>query len=638
MKRWSIATRTRLLGMVPAMSLFVLLSAYFIGTRLASFDEQLQRRGELISAQLAPMMEYGVLVGDSVYLQNMARSVLREADVVYVRVENNAGVVMLNERRNNAPPRAEVFDFTTDIISSSVRLQQNDDPLASTMVDNESRVLGRVTVALTNEPFLQQRNEFMLASLGLVVLALSIAYAAARWIARSITEPIRSLSQAVQQIKNGAYNTRVLQQYSGEMGSLEADINALASSLASAQENERMYTQGLERARAAAETASRAKSQFLANMSHELRTPMNGTLGMLQLLRETGLNKQQSEYINTACESTEHLLRVVNDILDFSKIEDGKLTLESVWFNAATLIERALQSFQNEARLKGIDLRSELVGDLQQAEVMGDPTRLRQILVNLIGNAVKFTEHGSVKVRAIFDAVTDQQLRLQVHVEDTGMGIAENKQHLIFDAFTQADGSTTRRHGGTGLGLSICRQLIGLMNGDIRVKSTPGVGSIFTIQLQLRFRQQAETSAFIPAPNTSQPQLSGTVLLVEDNMVNQAVTQGLMQLLGLRVETANDGLQALAYSQHREFDAVVLDCQMPNLDGFETARRWRQRETELHRRRTPIIALTANAMEGDRDRCLAAGMDDYLSKPVGKDTLAQCLQKWLAVDSDSAGS
>ncbi len=639
MRRWSIATRTRLLGIVPAMVLFVLLSVYFVSSRLQSFDEQLQRRGELISAQLAPAMEYGVLVGDSLYLQNIARSVLRESDVVFVRVDNNIGVTLLNERRDNSPPRAGVFEFNADIVTANVSLQQHDDPLAFTMVDQDAHLLGRVTVALTNEPYLEQRNAFIFASVILVSIALTIAYLSARWIAGTITQPIESLSNAVQQIKSGAYTTRVPQQSGGELGSLEADINALASSLSHAQENERLYTQGLERARAAAEMASRAKSQFLANMSHELRTPMNGTLGMLQLLRETGLNNQQSEYINTACESTEHLLRVVNDILDFSKIEDGKLSLESTWFDANKLIERALLAFQNEARLKGIELRQESVGELKHCEVLGDPTRVRQILVNLIGNAVKFTEHGSVKVRAVFDAIDAGNLRLQLHVEDTGIGIPENKQHLIFDAFTQADGSTTRRHGGTGLGLSICRQLVSLMGGDIRVKSTPQVGSVFTVQLPFNFRHATSDSAVTVTPfNHVETLLNGTVLLVEDNIVNQTVTQGLLQLLGLRVDTANDGIQALAYSQNREFDAVILDCQMPNMDGFETAKRWRQREHELQRRHTPIIALTANAMEGDRERCLAAGMDDYLSKPVGKDVLAHCLHKWIAVDKDSSGS
>jgi len=354
---------------------------------------------------------------------------------------------------------------------------------------------------------------------------------------------------------------------------------------------------------------------------------MNGTLGMLQLLQSTPLSTEQREFVGTASESTEHLLRVINDILDFSKIEDGKLELEQIWFDPEQLIRRCISPFRNEVRLKQIELKSEFVGPQSALVLLSDPTRLRQILVNLVGNAIKFTEAGHVRVRAMLTEPIGGKAQLTLQVEDTGIGIPDEKQTLIFDAFTQADGSTTRRHGGTGLGLSICRQLVQLMQGDLRVKSVLGVGSVFTVQLSLPCRLRG-ASAELPTEQASPLQLQGRALLVEDNIVNQTVTKGMLQLLSIAVDTANDGVQALQMMADKRYDIILMDCQMPTLDGFETTRRLRLREAGTLSR-LPVIALTANAMEGDRERCLAAGMDDYLAKPISRDALSQCLQRWL---------
>ena len=629
MNKWSIRTRTAVLGVLPTLVTFIVLTLYFVSARLDDIEQQLQRRGELMAKQLAPAAEYGVVVGDSAQLANLVESVLAEPDVLFARIDNTANTTLIFRQKAVSNGQREVFTFSAPIYQQEVPLDTLDDALA--LAGNSSPAtrerIGTVTLGLSDEQIQQRQQEVLQIAFVLGCIALLLSFVIALVISRSISVPIQRLSQALRKVKGGSFEIRVPQRSGGEIGMLEADVNAMAEGLAAARHAEQQHTQGLLRAREAAEAANRSKSQFLANVSHELRTPMNGTLGMLQLLQETPLNNEQREFVNTASESTEHLLRVINDILDFSKIEDGKLTLEHIWFDPSQLIRRGLSAFRNEARLKQIELKLEFAGEPQQVELLGDPTRMRQILVNLVGNAVKFTEQGHVRVRAVFESTALNELWLTLQIEDTGIGIPEDKQAVIFEAFTQADGSTTRRHGGTGLGLSICKQLVQLMHGELRVKSAPGVGSVFTVRLPFRYRQPDDANG--PTLNDKPMQmLSGRVLLVEDNIVNQAVTKGMLQRLGVSVDTASDGEQALHLQTQQAYDLILMDCQMPNMDGFETTRRLRRQELELPRR-TPVVALTANAMEGDRERCLAAGMDDYLAKPITREALAHCLRRWL---------
>lgn len=630
MNKWSIRTRTAVLGVLPTLATFVLLTAYFVSARLDDIAEQLQRRGELMAKQLAPAAEYGVVVGDSAQLNNLVDAVLAEPDVLFARIDNAANTTLVfRQKPISAAPR-EVLTFSAPIFQQDIPLDTLDDALAlagnNRGSGNRERI-GTVTIGLSDEQIQQRQQEVLRVAFVLGCIALLVSFLIALVISRSISRPIQRLSQALRRIKDGSFEIRVLQHSGGEIGMLEADVNAMAEGLAAARQAEQEHMQGLLRAREAAEAANRAKSQFLANVSHELRTPMNGTLGMLQLLHETPLNLEQQEFVNTASESTEHLLRVINDILDFSKIEDGKLTLEQIWFDPEQLVRRSLTAFRNEARLKQIELKLEFAGEPLPVELLGDPTRIRQVLVNLIGNAIKFTEHGHVKVRAVLEPEKDALLALTLQVEDTGIGIAEEKQALIFEAFTQADGSTTRRHGGTGLGLSISRQLVQLMRGELRVKSAPGVGSVFTCRLLCKYRLPGEQTR--PVADSDVPSLlRGRVLLVEDNIVNQTVTKGMLQRLGLTVDTATDGQLALQLHANQAYDLILMDCQMPTMDGFETTRRIRQQE-QTSGRHTPVVALTANAMEGDRERCLAAGMDDYLAKPISREALSLCMQRWL---------
>jgi CheY-like chemotaxis protein len=390
----------------------------------------------------------------------------------------------------------------------------------------------------------------------------------------------------------------------------------------------------LAKAKEAAEAASKAKSEFLANMSHEIRTPMNGIIGMTALALDTKLSPYQADCLTTVKDSAEALLTILNDILDFSKIESRKLELEAIPFDLADVIARTLKPLALKARQQGLALLSEIAPEVQ-LDLVGDPGRLQQILTNLLGNAIKFTSRGQVSLTVREDVRIEGSTRLHFFVADTGIGIAADKHTSVFDAFSQADSSTTRRFGGTGLGLAISTTLVQMMGGRIWVESQPDVGSTFQFTASFDTRDGARVMptpgplpALVPAPAMRR---SLRVLLAEDNLVNQRVAEGMLTTRGHRVTVANNGRQALAAIDQSAFDLVLMDVQMPEMDGFEAsvAIRVRERLTGGHIR---IVAMTARAMHGDREQCLLAGMDGYLSKPIDRDLLLAVVEQEAAGD------
>lgn len=449
------------------------------------------------------------------------------------------------------------------------------------------------------------------------VLFLGLILTFSLYAARRINRPLRETLQLASQLANNVADTTRF----ASVGNDETRRLLLVM---------QQMVADLHEARNTADSANKAKSEFLATMSHEIRTPMNGVIGMTDLLLETELDETQREYAELVKMSGDSLLDLINDILDFSKIEARRMELEKLDFEIRSVYDDVYSMMSLNTREKGLEFKLEIAADIPET-VTGDPKRLRQVLVNLLGNAIKFTDSGTISINVCVERRGEAAMMLRTSVTDTGIGIPPDKIELLFNPFTQADSSTTRRFGGTGLGLAICKQLSELMGGTIAAESSAGVGSTFWFTAAFGVPEQLQSLEPFAADDVKAENrvYSAHILIVEDDAVNQVLLMEQLTKKGYKAEVVASGPEALSRLQQDQFDLVFMDCRLPGMDGYETTACIRNPESGVQNHAILVIACTANVMQGDRERCLAAGMDDYLSKPLRMRELTDVLERWL---------
>jgi signal transduction histidine kinase/CheY-like chemotaxis protein len=587
------------------------------------------------------MIKTPMVVGDLGTLDNHSASFTGIKNIVAVKVFDLHQRVLSH---SNSDPTLNIdrFNDSKNIVTLGERTFQ----LQTAPVILEGEKVGDVKILFELTQSLKtiadNRNITFLIILLEIVISTIIAY----WMGHRLTFALNQLTQCAQYISDEE-NSEIpdlsdrndeLTILANTLQLMQKRIDERNKNLTHALQESKELNQELITAKEAAEASTLAKSQFLAAMSHEIRTPMNGVMGMLQLLEHSGLNDSQRNNVSIAQSSANSLLGLINDILDFSKIEAGKMDFEDIAFNLHDEMDLFIKIMALKAQEKGLDLILNTT-QLPQGMIISDPGRLRQIVTNLVSNAIKFTAKGKITLTAALIKEDPTHGRLCIDVMDTGIGIAPEKIDSLFEMFTQADGSTTRQYGGTGLGLAIVRKLSKLMGGTVSATSTLGEGSTFSVNILVELadpsivhkEQKVSQNPMIGQENPVWPSKTN-ILLVDDDPVNQMVAEELLKVIGLQTHTASNGAEALELlkaPQSKPYTLILMDCQMPVMDGYETSHAIRNGEADERYKNIPIIAMTANAMAGDREKCLLWGMNDYISKPIDINELQNALKKWV---------
>lgn len=605
----------------PALILFLALFGYSLFARL---NDAVQSQNELatrIAENIASVSELAIISGSDAQLLDIMASAL-DSDITSITIFNaeSGHHLILNNNQSNSIDHNEI---TVPIIQHSIPLA--DSITGENISEVEEKTIGTVSIKQSRDKLLKLQRQIIKVSSFIAFISILVCICFAWFISRRFSQPLAEIISLTKNITAGNFYKQIRNIKPGELGELQSHVNNMARSIEKQQQELKDNLQNLLQAKEEADKANLAKSQFLATMTHELRTPLNGALGMMQLLSNTQLNAEQNHYLLIARESSELLLNIVNNILDFSEIEKGELQLQEKYFDINAIFDNLLTPLSYEAKKKGLEFTAHIDPQLKDINVLGDDVRIRQILLNLVANAVKFTPQGSVTIALNALQLTGKQAILELKVTDTGIGISEKDQQIIFDSFRQADGSHRRKYGGSGLGLAIVRRLCDLMNADISLTSTENKGSAFTIRWSCPYQISSDLEHHTLQEETL---LAGkTVLIVEDNPINQLLVSKILRRWGMTTVTTDNGAEALIAIEKQRFDIILMDLQMPVMDGFEATQAIRRHAQYRH---TPIIALTANNFKDDSDYCFRVGMNDFLSKPVSLTNLKEKIRFWLS--------
>ncbi len=620
-RRRSLFQQILLASLGPMLVLFIALFSYSLAARLNDAKLNQLDIGHRIAENVAALVELPLISGSRQQLDDILQSALH-GDITAIRIYSDHLEHPVSIAKDGAKPAGHTI--STTITQRSIPLQ--DSITGERFGSASNNVLGRLELDISSQRLHQLQQRIVRVSSSIASLAVIIGIGVAWLISRRLSQPLSEIQTVTQRIAQGDHSSRISHLEQGELGELQRHINYMADSIDVQQRVLNQHVEELKQAKSRAEAANVAKSQFLATMTHELRTPMNGALGMLQLLAKSPLSDEQLNYVNIAKSSSEHLLHIVNDILDFSRIEKGDMQLEERFFPARSLLAEFLQPLRFEAQSKGIQLLTDVDPQLEDIEILGDETRLRQLILNLCANAVKFTHDGEVRIRLSQRQRQGDKLQLELQVSDTGIGISDEQKPHIFDSFHQADSSTVRRYGGSGLGLAIVKRLSEVMSAELSLDSELGRGSCFTLRWHSRCRKPlAETTTSQIEYRDEHCFLGVSALVVEDNPVNQLLVARSLQGWGAKVMTADNGVDAVRLLEKHPFNVVLMDLQMPLMDGYEATLQLRRR---LHLD-TPVIALTANTDSHTQRQCLNAGMNAFLSKPISLQKLQQSIAELL---------